>query len=194
MPLDTRPGELFSYNNVGYILLAHIIEEVSGQSFTAFLEQAIFSPLNMRNTGYEGRSSGVAKLYAGRYDTTAAEYDPLPISDGTGGLYSTAEDLFLWDQALYTDRLLPRTELDRMFEPFVRETDDVPGFGYGYAWLVGKDRGRPVIGGTGGGPAFATLIVRYPEDELTEIVLTNQGDINHGAIWATISNTLFGEQ
>jgi CubicO group peptidase (beta-lactamase class C family) len=190
--LETRPGELFSYNNVGYILLAHIIEGVSGQTYAAFLEQAIFTPLNMRDTGYEDSSSGVAKLYTGRYDTTAAEYDPLPISDGTGGLYSTAEDFFLWDQALYTDQLLPRTELQRMFKPYVPEID-IPGFGYGYAWLVGKDRGRLVIGHTGGGPAFATFILRYPQDELAEILLTNQGPFD-GSIWVTISNALFGEQ
>src|SRR5512136_2574389 len=50
--LDTPPGEQYAYNNFGYILLAHIIEEVSGQSYADFLEQAIFTPLNMRNTGY----------------------------------------------------------------------------------------------------------------------------------------------
>jgi CubicO group peptidase (beta-lactamase class C family) len=193
LPLDIRPGEQYAYNNVGYILLAHIIEGMSGQSYAAFLEQAIFTPLNMQDTGYEDRSSGVAKLYADRNDTTAAQYDPLPISDGTGGLYSTVEDLFLWDQALYTDQLLPRTKLQRMFEPYVPDTGDGPGFGYGYGWGVWEDRGRPVVFVTGGGPAFATLLIRYPGDELAVIVLTNQGDIDHGSIWTTISNILFGK-
>jgi CubicO group peptidase (beta-lactamase class C family) len=193
LPLDARPGELYSYNNVGYILLAHIIEGVSGQSYAAFLEQAIFSPLNMRDTGYQDSWSEAALLYDDRYDTTAVQYYPLPISDGTGGLYSSAEDLFLWDQALYTDRLLPRTELDQMFEPYVRDTGDPQGFSYGYGVGVWEDRGRPVVFHTGGGPAFFTLIIRYPEDELAEIMLTNQGDIT-GETWVAISNELFGEE
>jgi CubicO group peptidase (beta-lactamase class C family) len=194
LPLDARPGEQYAYNNIGYVLLAHVIEQVCGQSFAAFLEQAIFTPLNMRNTGYEDSSSGVALCYTDRYATLAGRSLSPTISDGAGGLYSTVEDLFLWDRALYTDRLLPRTELERMFEPYVPETDDDPSFGYGYGWGVWEDRGRPVVFATGGGPAFATLIVRYPEDELAEIVLTNQGDINHGSIWGAISDDLFGEQ
>ena len=198
--LDTQPGEQYAYNNFGYILLAHIIEQVSGQSYADFLVQAIFLPLNMRDTGYQYSSSGVAEIYTDRDDTTAVQFGSPPISEGSGHLYSTSEDLFLWDQALYTDQLLPRTELKLMFEPFVREignnTPGMPaalGFGYGYGWFVGEVQDRRVIAGAGGGPAFATLIMRYPEDELVAIMLTNQGGIDW-SVWGTISNTLFGEE
>jgi CubicO group peptidase (beta-lactamase class C family) len=198
--LDTQPGEQYTYNNFGYILLAHIIEEVSGQSYADFLEQAIFTPLNMRNTGYQDRSSGVAEIYIDSDTMTGVEFGSPPISEGSGHLYSTSEDLFLWNQALYTDQLLPRTELELMFEPFVREIgDNTPGmpaalgFGYGYGWFAGRDRGRPIVAGAGGGPAFATLIMRYPEDELAVIMLTNQGGIDW-SVWAVISNALFGEE
>jgi CubicO group peptidase (beta-lactamase class C family) len=192
VPLGARPGEQYAYSNFGYVLLAHVIEQASGQSYAAFLEQAIFAPLNMRNTGYEDSSSGVALGYTDRTATAAALYVALPISDGEGQLYSTSEDLFLWDQALNSDQLLPRTELERMFEPFVRETE-YPGFGYGYGWLMGKDQDRPVVGGAGWNRGFATLYVRYPEDGLTLIVLINQGDINHFSVWGAVSNRLFGE-
>jgi CubicO group peptidase (beta-lactamase class C family) len=192
VPLGTRPGEQYAYSNFGYVLLAHIIEQVSGQSYAAFLEQVIFTPLNLRNMGYEDSSSGVALGYTDRYARTAAAYVSLPISDGAGQLYSTTEDLYLWDQALKNDQLLPQTELDRMFKPFVRETE-YPGFAYGYGWLMGKDQGQPVVGGAGWNAGFATLYVRYPEDGLTLIVLMNQGDINHFSVWGAISNKLFGE-
>jgi CubicO group peptidase (beta-lactamase class C family) len=66
LPLDTRPGEQFAYNNLGYILLAHIIEQVSGQSYAGFLEKAIFTPLNMHNTGYEDRFTGLCRLCRSR--------------------------------------------------------------------------------------------------------------------------------
>ncbi len=191
--LDARPGEQYAYNNFGYILLAHIIEQVSGQSYADFLERTIFAPLQMRNTGYQDKSSGVAKLYPDADSTTGEEFGSPPISEGSGHLYSTSEDLFLWDQALYTDRLLSQTEANQIFEPFVRETE-YPGFGYGYGWFVGEVQGRPIVAGAGGGPMFATLIVRYPKDHLTEIVLTNQGNINHFSIWAAISYELFREE
>lgn len=190
--LDTPPGKQFAYNNFGYILLTHIIEQLSGQSYADFLERTIFAPLQMRNTGYQDKSSGVAKLYPDGDSTTGEEFGSPPISEGSGHLYSTSEDLFLWDQALYTDRLLSQTELNQIFEPFVCETE-YPGFGYGYGWFVGEAQGRPIVAGAGGGPMFATLIVRYPQDHLTEIVLTNQGNINHFSIWAAISNELFRE-
>jgi CubicO group peptidase (beta-lactamase class C family) len=193
LPLDTRPGEQYAYSNIGYILMAHIIEQVSGQSFAAFLEQAIFSPLKMVDTGYQDNSSGVARVYTDRYVTVAGRFSSPGISDGAGGLYSTSEDLFLWDQALYTDHLLPWTELQQMFEPYVPETDLGPDFGYGYGWGVWEDQGRPVVFHTGGGSAFATFIIRYPEDGLAEILLTNQGPFD-GSIWVAISNALFGEE
>jgi CubicO group peptidase (beta-lactamase class C family) len=193
LPLDAHPGEQYAYNNVGYVLLAHIIEQVSGQTYAAFLEQAIFSPLNMRDTGYQDSSSGVALCYTGRSVTVAGRFLSPVISDGAGGLYATVEDLFLWDQALYTDQLLPQTELERMFEPYIPETDLGPDFGYGYGWGLWEDRGRPVVFHTGGGSAFATFIIRYPQDGLAVTLLTNQGPFD-GSIWLTISNALFGEQ
>jgi CubicO group peptidase (beta-lactamase class C family) len=191
LPLDTNPGEQYAYNNFGYVLLAHIIEQVSGQTYAAFLEQAIFTPLNMRNSGYQESSSGVALCYTDRSATTAGEWLSPPISEGAGHLYSTSEDLFQWDRALYTNQLLPRTELERIYEPYVRETTDYPLFGYGYGWLVGQVLGQPLVGGAGGGPAFATLYVRYPVDGLTLIVLTNQGGINHFSILGAIASNLF---
>ncbi len=146
----------------------------------------------MQDTGYQDGWSDAALLYDDRFDTTAAQYYPLPISDGTGGLYSSAEDLFLWDQALYTDRLLPQAELQRMFEPHVRDTGDPQGFSYGYGMGLWEDSGPACRISQRGGPAFVTLIIRYPEDRLAAIMLTNQGGIDV-SIWLTMSNELFGE-
>jgi CubicO group peptidase (beta-lactamase class C family) len=172
--LDARPGEQYDYNNFGYILLAHIIERVSGQTYPAFLDQAIFNPLNMHNTGYQDSSSGVAWTYLDRDTLEGEQFGSYPVPDGSDNLYSTCEDLLLWDQALNTDQLLPRDKLDRMFIPFARSS--LTGFDYGYGWFVTKLLGRPILMGTGGGPAFITIYFRLPVDGLTLIVLTNQGD------------------
>jgi hypothetical protein len=133
----------------------------------------------------------VALVYTDRDDTPGGQFKSPPISEGAGGLYSTGEDLFLWDQALYTDQLLPRTVLERIVEPYVPKTTDYPLFGYGYGWLIGQVLGKPLIGGAGMGPAFATLYVRYPQDGLTLIVLKNQGGINHFSILGAIASNLF---
>ena len=190
VPLETRPGERYAYSNFGYVLLAHIIEQASGQSYADFLEENIFTPLNMRDSGYMDSSSGVALGYSYRYAADAVEYVTLPISDGEGQLYSTTEDLLLWDQALYTDQLLSQELLEPMFERYVPETD-YPPFGYGYGWLVTRFLGRPVLAGAGWSAGAATFYLRYPADGLTLIVLMNQGDIDHMSVLLAIAGALF---
>jgi CubicO group peptidase (beta-lactamase class C family) len=175
--LDAQPGNQFAYSNFGYYLLTHILEQVSGQSYADFLNQAIFTPLNMHNTGYQDDSSGVALTYLDRDTLEGEQFGPYPVPDGSDNLYATCEDLLLWDQALYTDQLLPRAELDQVFTPFARKSA-LPGFGYGYGWFVTKILGRPILLGTGGGPSFVTVYLRLPMDGLTLIVLTNQGDVD----------------
>jgi CubicO group peptidase (beta-lactamase class C family) len=192
--LDTEPGKQYAYNNFGYILLAHIIEKVSGQSYIDYLNHAIFTPLKMRNTGYHDSSSGVAKLYDDHVSTIERQVGSPPVSEGSGQMYSSAEDLFLWDQALYTDQLLPESELDRMFEPYVKQTDS-SGFAFTYGWTLGESQGQPFVAGAGGGVGspFGTLLVRYPHDRLTVIVLANQ-NIDQIYFMGLISNELFGKK
>jgi CubicO group peptidase (beta-lactamase class C family) len=191
VPLDTRPGERYDYSNSGYNLLAHIIEQASGQSYADFLEENIFTPLNMRESGYDDGLSGVAAGYTYRYTTDPVEYVQLPISDGEGQLYSTTGDLLLWDQALYTDQLLPQDELEAMFERYVPRTDDYPLFGYSYGWMVTSLLGQPLVGGSGWSAGCATFYLRYPADGLTLIVLMNQGDIDHMSMLFAIAGALF---
>ncbi len=193
-PVGAQPGEEFVYNNFGYILLTHIIEEVSGQSYADFLEETIFTPLNMHNSGYPDGSSGVASVYPDRDSLKGTQFGSGPFPDGSGNLYSSCEDLLLLDQALYTDQLLPRAKLDQMFTPFSSQSPQ-PGFGYGYGWLVTKILGRPILMGAGGGRSFVTVYVRLPADGLTLIVLTNQGDVDFTsmmlAIVVDIASALF---
>jgi CubicO group peptidase (beta-lactamase class C family) len=148
---------------------------VSGQSYADFLEETIFTPLNMLNSGYPDSSSGLALTYPDRETLEGIQSGSGVFPDGSGNLYSSCEDLLLWDQALNTGQLLPREKLDQMWTPFVRQSD-LPGFGYGYGWFVSKILGRPILLGTGGGRSFVTVYFRLPADGLTLIVLTNQGD------------------
>ena len=190
--LDTRPGEQYAYNNFGYILLTYVIEQVSGQSYIDYLKQAIFTPLKMCNTGYQDGFSGVAEIYEDCNTLTGVQFGSPSIPEGSGHLYSTTEDLFQWDQALYTNKLLPWKDVDQIFDTFVLKTE-FPGFGYGYGWFVGEFQGRPVSVSAGGGPAFLTLLLRYRQYHLTVIVLTNQGNIDPFSTWVALSSKLFRE-
>lgn len=179
--LDTSPGEQYAYNNFNFILLAHIIEEVSGQSYTDYLNQTIFTPLKMRNTGYPDSTSELAKLYTDHDSTIALQIVTPPVSEGAGHLYSSTEDLLLWNHALYTDQLMPKPDLDRNLETYFSNGDSA-GLGYGTSWFT-----------AGGGPGspFATFIVQSPQDRLSVIVLINQGMIDLFNIWDLIKNELF---
>ena len=173
-PVGTQPGKKYVYNNFGYVLLTHIIEQASGQSYADFLEQTIITPLNLRNTGYQESSSRVAKTYFDSDDTTGVQIGSPPISDGSDFMYSSSEDLLLWIQALNTNQLLPQETLERMFERYAPKTD-LPPFGYGYGSFTAKILGRSIQMASGGGRSFVTIYFHLPVDGLTLIVLTNQG-------------------
>ena len=102
LPLDFQPGEKWSYSNSGYIVLGYIIERTSGQSYEDFLQQSIFTPLNLSNTGYDHNSSSLAVGYPDRHSTLPAEFIDMSIPYAAGALYSTVEDLYRWEQALST--------------------------------------------------------------------------------------------
>lgn len=177
LPLDFPPGETHSYSNSGYIVLGYIIEQVSGLSYEDFLKQFIFEPLDLQNTGYDHNSNGLAVGYASRYTDRPADFIDMSIPYAAGALYSTTEDLYTWDQALYTEKLVPRAYLDEMFAPhvFIPGSERWGGWYYGYGWSVGFDeRGLAVTDHWGGIEGFSTNITRYPNERTTLIMLSNQ--------------------
>ncbi|MCI0490680.1 MAG: beta-lactamase family protein [Blastocatellia bacterium] len=137
-PLLFEPGEKYSYSNSNYNLLAYIIEKVSGLGYGEFLKQNIFDPLDMRDTAHDGyagkiienRASGYAPV--GTLGLENAPYLDWTIKTGNGSLYSTVEDLYKWDRALYTEKVLKKSTLEKVFkEP--------------YGWFISKRFNRNVI-------------------------------------------------
>ena len=173
-PLSFPPGEKFSYNNSGYVLLGHIIEKASGQEYESFLRQNIFEPLKMTSTGYDhthevlkGRASG---YILNRDVLDNAPYLDMSLPHAAGALYSTVEDLYLWDQAHYSEKLLSKKSFGEMLTPFRNN--------YGYGWGVNDEYGLRRISHGGGINGFSTFIVRYPEERSTIIVLSNYQHAN----------------
>jgi CubicO group peptidase (beta-lactamase class C family) len=177
-PLDFQPGERWSYSNSGYVLLGHVIEKLSGKSYEAFLQENIFDPLKMTNTGYDSPARIIKHRAAGYMPRgnvlINAPYLDMTIPHAAGALYSTVEDLYLWDQALYTERLISKKSFDAMFTPVKND--------YGYGWGISKQYGLTRISHGGGINGFVTYISRYPEAKALVVVLSNFAHANPQAI------------
>jgi CubicO group peptidase (beta-lactamase class C family) len=172
LPLNHQPGESFSVNNMDYTLLGKIIEAASGESYAAFLQQNIFEPLQMSNTGFDPNRNDVAIGYADQ--TSVADPTNRWVLFSAAGLYSTVEDLYRYDQALYTEQLLPQKALDTMLKSYVQSDKD--GLGFGYGWYVALDKPRLVKMPGNNGYGFDSTFRHYPDDKLTIIYLVNEPD------------------
>lgn len=173
------PGSQYRYSNSGYALLAIVVEKFSGQSFAQFLKEHIFAPLGMTKTvAYEKGISEVDNRAFGY----ANENDKLVFKDqsltsavlGDGGIYSSVEDLFKWDQALYSDKLVSFETLQQAFTPGILK--DGTRLDYGFGWRIDEYRGFKRAHHTGQTCGFTTIIQRYPEAKFSIIILTNRNE------------------
>lgn len=172
LPLQWTPGEFFGYTNTGYVLLGMVIERASGMPYEDFLRERIFGPLEMRDSGYEhGDTPGLAVGY--RTGTSPAAPIAMEVPYAAGALYSTVLDLLRWDEALYTDALLPAAQRERFFTPLVDTTDRVR-YGYAFGVYAGEDRGHANVSHDGGIDGFRSYLSRYPDDHLLLVLLANR--------------------
>ena len=172
VPLQGVLGETFSYTNTGYVMLGMIIEQVSGQSYEAFLQEYILDPLGMNDTGYEhGDTPGLATGY--QYGSAPATPFDTSVPYAAGGLYSTVGDLHRWDEALYTDTLASASAIERFFTPLVTGIDGSTT-GYAYGVFIGEEGGAPLIAHPGSINGFATYLARYPDEHINVVLLSNR--------------------
>ncbi len=193
------PGEQFAYSNSGYITLGAIIEKVTGKRYEQVLQDKILDPLKMNNTGYDHHNTILKKRAAG-YEMNRSTLENAPYIDmstpyAAGSMYSTVEDLFLWDQALYTEKLLPKKYRDMLFKKYVPAFKDF----YGYGWSIGSmpigstEEKVEIIGHGGGINGFSTIITRIPQDKSSIILLNNTRSAPLGEITVAISGILYGK-
>jgi CubicO group peptidase (beta-lactamase class C family) len=191
LPLEFAPGEGWKYSNSGYVLLGHVVERASGQSYEAFLAENVFKPLKMESTGYEGprpdakeRAKGYA-FTAGDPPRPAAHID-MTLPHAAGALYSTVEDLHKWSESLDAERVLRKSSLEAMFKPVRND--------YAYGWGVGRAGTRLRHSHAGGINGFASYIARFPDDGLTVIVLANNEAAPSGRVARDLSAIALGER
>ena len=181
------PGEKFEYSNSNYILLALIVEKVTGQPYKLFLQNKIFLPLGMKHTFvYDQSQQKMSRAIGYNRFGDVSDYDLLTY--GEGGIYSTVADLFKWDQALYTERLVKRSTLDEAFtRPKLNEGSLA---NYGFGWAIADYNGETVYAHAGRYGGFNTYIKRFPKERASIIFLTNHDFKNMSAIGNALINIL----
>ena len=168
-PLDFGPGEKMSYSNSGYLVLGDIIEKVSGQSYEKFVPDNIFTPLGMKESGYDSNTAIIKRRASGYVKTpngyVNAGYIHMSVPHAAGALYSTTHDLLKWEQALFAGKVVSKESLTRMTTPFKNN--------YGFGLMSITRNGRPVFWHNGGIDGFNTSMAYYPETRTVVIVLAN---------------------
>jgi CubicO group peptidase (beta-lactamase class C family) len=189
-PLDFEPGEKWSYSNSGYVLLGYLVEKISGESYARFVQDNIFKPLGMNDSGYDSNSAIILHRASGYVRTENgfenAGFINMTVPHGAGALYSTTEDLLKWEQGLFGGKLLQPASLAKMTKPF----KDNYAFGLG----VSTSAGHALISHGGGIEGFNTELEYYPDDKLTVIVLGNVNGAAPGTIAHKLAAVALGEE
>ncbi|MDJ0737056.1 MAG: serine hydrolase domain-containing protein [Nostocaceae cyanobacterium] len=175
-----QPGEKYQYSNTGYVLLAEIIERVSGIPFPEFMKTRVFTPLDMGDTEVFTKLSQESKLkervfgfekefvYFGK--NIANDLNQFDGIAGDGNIYASALDLLKWDVALTKGTLLPTEFYNQAYESGILNSGKKTGYGFG--WHVEE---KPVVYHRGGWVGFFASIYRDMEQETLLVVLSNSG-------------------
>jgi CubicO group peptidase (beta-lactamase class C family) len=168
-PLEFAPGEKWNYSNSGYVLLGYLVEKISGQSYATFVQENIFTPLDMKDSGYDSNSKIIPHRASGytpsKDGPVNAGFIHMSIPFSAGSLYSTTEDLLKWERGLFGGKVLQAASLQKMTTPFKHD--------YAFGLGVHTTAGHKVIEHNGGIEGFNTDLAYYPDDQLAVVVLGN---------------------
>lgn len=185
-PLEFSPGERNVYSNSGFNLLAYIIEARTGKKYIEFMRDRIFRPLKMTRTddrdpeyvirdraaGYEWRGT----RHAGR------DWDLTDLM-GAGSIVSTIGDMAKWNAALDGETFLKASSKEELWKPYVFNNGKTSVYGAG--WRISDVRGHKLIGHTGQTAGFTSANFRYPDQDISVVVLTNTGETGNAGMMAT---------
>jgi len=189
-PLEFEPGTKWNYSNSGYVLLGYLIEKISGQSYSEFLQQNIFTPLGMKDSGYDSNSAIIAHRAAGyapgKSGPVNAGFVHMSIPFSAGALYSTTEDLLRWEQGLFGGKVLKAESLAKMTTPFKQD--------YAFGLGVSTNDGHKMIAHDGGIQGFNTFLGYFPDDKLVVAVLANLNGPFADQIARNVAKVAYGEK
>lgn len=183
--LNFKPGEKYLYSNACYFMLALVVEKVSGQSIKAFAEENMFKPLGMTSTHFHDDQYHIVKDRVFSYSPSPEGYRNLIMRFdlvGSGGLYTNINDLFLWDQNFYDNKLGNGQQelVEKMTEDGVLNNGQSTGYAFGIK--NGVHKGLKTVEHGGSLAGYRTYLIRYPEQNFSVIILANVSDFSSGSM------------
>ncbi len=176
-PMDFAPGDKWMYNNSAYFMLGYVIEKASGIPYPEFLEKKIFTPLGMKNSYYGDMSRLIpnrARGYQHGESFKNAEYLSLTQPYAAGSIMSTVDDLFAWNRAIHSGKLVKKETLQKAFTDY--KLNNGKSTHYGYGWGLNEISGSPTLEHSGGIFGYTTNGIYLPKEDVYVIFLTNRDD------------------
>ncbi len=186
-PYNFPPGTRWEYSNSNYFLLGYIVEKVSGESYSDYLQKNIIQKARLKNTGMN-KTDSVLQYRAKGYESAGFYYVSAPyfVVEGpysAGGMYSTVSDLYYWEKALMGNKVLSGLSVKKMTTPYMGH--------YGYAQFIDSLEKHKRIWHNGGIPGFSSALSHYPENDITIVLLSNIESSNAMAISNALAGILF---
>ncbi len=194
--LNFDPGEEYLYSNSGYFLLAVIVERASGKSLREFAEENIFKPLGMKNSHFhddyrmliKNRASGYFPAGKGKFRNFISTFDCV----GSGGLFTSVEDLFLWDQNFYHHKVGGKELIDLMHTKGKLNSGEE--LDYAFALGIGEYKGLKTVSHGGALGGYRSVLVRFPEQNFSVICLSNLSSFNPSRIAYQVADIYLADQ
>jgi CubicO group peptidase (beta-lactamase class C family) len=175
VPLEFEPGTKYKYSNSGYYLLGYIIEKVTGKSYKSYLQENILTPLALNHTYFDNAKDIIPNRVSGYRKDNAkfknADYWSMTIAYAAGELISNVEDLWKWNEGLYSYKILKKETLEKAFVPF--KLKDGSLIEYGYGWILKNVNGIKSIEHGGAITGFLSNEIYYPEENVFIAALFN---------------------
>jgi len=175
--LEFRSGTRFSYSNTNFVLLAMIVEKITGKPFPAYLKETFFAPLQMTHTFVYAHQDTLTPTPSFEWTGRLWESDPFDCTYGDKNVYTTTHDLLKWDQALNDGQLFKQETLDAAFTPLSNERRSIHNYGLGWRMMIFPN-GKKLIYHNGRWHGSNAVFVRFPDENATMILIGNKYNRN----------------
>lgn len=200
-PLFFEPGEKWAYSANGYFVLGLIVEKVSNMPLASYMQKNIFDPLGMKNSGLYDNHINYPHSAVGYIMKEGKPVRAINVNmttwNGAAALYTTVNDLFIWNEALHTGKILSKANYTEATTAHKFTNGFVPFVGYGYGLGIEDISGKPTIGHPGQIYGFHSDILRLPEDQISYIFLSNiaNGQLKkEGRVSEKVIEILYGQK